>query len=249
MARVNGVEHLLCIPAGGVWLDASISLPPAARAIVLFAQGSGSSRFNLRDRSVADGLLAAGFGTLVFDLLTPEEQASRQRQEHVRFDTSCLAARFVGVTRWARRHELVHGLHPCYFGACTGAAAALCAAGECAEVVRAIVCRAGRFELPPGTLARVRAPTLLLVGEEDGPLLQLNRQAFYGLGGVKQLRVLPGDGFLLSEPSAPQRVTELACDWFSRYALREVRAVIPAPVTPAPETPAPEIPSPETPAR
>lgn len=210
---------MLCIPAGGAWLDASLWLPSAPRALVLFAQGSGNSRFSSRDRTVAEGLRAAGMATLAFDLLSREEEASQARQAQLRFDIARLAARFIDVTRWACRHELGRGLQICYFGSCTGAAAALRAAGECADAVRAIVCRAGRLELPADALARVRAPTLLLAGEDDSVLLQLNQQALGGLTCVKQLRVLPGGSFLLAEPGALQHVTRLTVDWLGRHAL------------------------------
>lgn len=218
MARTNEVEQVLLIPAAGVWLDACLALPSAARAVVLFAHGSGNSRFSSRDRTVAEGLRTAGMATVVFDLLTREEEASPARQAQLRFDTQRLAARFADVTRWVCRHELGRGLNICYFGSCTGAAAALRAAGECAETVRAIVCRAGRFDLPPDALARVRAPTLLLAGEDDSALLQLSQQALAGLTCIKQLRVLPCGTFLLSEPSAAQQVTQLSVDWLQHHA-------------------------------
>lgn len=217
VARTNEVEHVLCIPAAGVWLDACLSLPRGAHALVLFAHGSGNSRFSSRDRSVAEGLRAAGAGTLAFELLTREEEASQARQAHLRFDTQRLAVRFADVTRWAVRHELVRGLPIGYFGSCTGAGAALRAAGECAGAVRAVVCRAGRFELPPEALARVRAPTLLLAGEEESALQQQSRRALGGLSCPRQLRVLPGGTFLLSEPSTFQEVTRLAVEWFGRH--------------------------------
>lgn len=219
MARTNEVEHVLRVPAAGIWLDACLSLPSAASALVLFAQGSGNSRFSSRDSAVAEGLRAAGMATLAFDLLTAEEEASQARQAHLRFDTQRLAARFADVTRWVTRHELGRGLPVCYFGSCTGAGAALRAAAECAEVVRAIVCRAGRFELPAEALARVMAPTLLLAGEEDSVLLELSKQALCGLTGIKQLRVLPGGTFLLSEPGTFQQLTQLSVDWFRCHAL------------------------------
>ncbi|MEY2932400.1 MAG: hypothetical protein RL033_3149 [Pseudomonadota bacterium] len=218
MARRNEVEHVLCIPAAGVWLDACISLPEAARVLVLFAQSSGNSRFSGRDRAVTDGLRAAGIGTLSFDLLTREEEASLARQSHMRFDTERLAARFADVKTWVHRHELGRGLSIGYFASCTGAAAALRAAGECPEGVRAVVCRSGRFDLTPDDLARIRAPTLLLAGEEDQALLQLNLQALSGITATKQLRILPGGTFLLAEPSALQQVSQLTVDWVLRHA-------------------------------
>lgn len=218
VARTSEVEHVLRIPAGGVWLDACLSLPSAAHTLVLFAQGSGNSRFSGRDRAVAEGLRSAGLATLAFDLLTPEEEGSQLRHAHLRFDIPRLAGRFKEVTRWVGLHELGRGLHLCYFGSCTGAAAALCAAADCPDVVRAVVCRAGRFELPVDVLARVRAPTLLLVGEDDSVLLRLSQQVHGGLTCVKQLRVLPGGAFLLSEPGALQEVTRLAVDWLRRHS-------------------------------
>jgi dienelactone hydrolase len=218
VARTNEVEHVLCVPAGGVWLDACISLPSAARTLVLFAQGSGNGRFSARDRTVSDGLRAAGIGTLAFDLLTRDEDASPEQQAHVRFDTVCLGERFADVTRWACRHELARGLHICYFGSCTGAAAALRAAGDCPDVVRAVVCRAGRFDLVPDALARVRAPTLLLAGETDSALLQLSQQALQGITAPKQLQILPGGSLLPPEPSALEPVTRLTVAWFQRHA-------------------------------
>lgn len=218
MARAGEVEHVLRIPAGGVWLDASLFLPSSARTLMLFAHGSGNGRFSGRDRAVAEGLRVAGMATLTFDLLAPQEEASPAHQARLRFDIPRLAERFAQVTGWVCRQELGRGLQLCYFGSCTGAAAALLSAAECADAVRAIVCRAGRFELPADVLACVRAPTLLLVGEDDSVLLQLSQQVLSGLTCVKQLRVLPGGTFLLSEPGALQEVTRLSVDWLCRYA-------------------------------
>jgi putative phosphoribosyl transferase len=219
VARTHEVEHVLCIPAAGVWLDACISLPDATRALVIFAQGSGNGRFSTRDLAVAESLRAAGIGTLSFELLTREEEGCLSRQAHLRFDTARLGARFAEVTTWVRRQELARSLGIGYFGSCTAAAAALRAAGDGPGSVRAIVCRSGRFDLPPEALARIQAPTLLLAGEEDSPLLLQNQQALDGITALKQLCVLPGSGFLLSEPSVQRQVTQLTLAWFQRHLL------------------------------
>lgn len=202
------------VPAGWVELAGDLVIPAGAPALVIFAHGSGSSRFSPRNRFVAGVLNQAGFATLLFDLLTPAEEDLDRSSGQLRFDIPLLAARLEAATAWARQEPELAGLRVGYFGASTGAAAALIAGANRPEDVGAIVSRGGRPDLAADYLDRVRAPTLLIVGGNDPVVLELNRQALQRLRCEARLEVIPGAGHLFEEPGALERVAELARDWF-----------------------------------
>ena len=210
-------EQSVRVRAGAVTLDGDLSLPDGARAIVLFAHGSGSSRLSPRNRHVADLLNEAGLATLLVDLLTPEEEVTDARTARLRFDIRLLAERLVEVTDWLRERAETRGLRLGYFGASTGAAAALVAAAMRPEAAGAIVSRGGRPDLAGRTLSLVRAPTLLIVGGEDGVVIELNRQALAELRAEATLVVVPGATHLFEEPGALDEVARLAREWFERH--------------------------------
>ncbi|MGR4878342.1 alpha/beta family hydrolase [Streptomyces sp. LARHCF249] len=197
------------VEGGGVRLAGDLALPPGAGAVVVFAHGSGSSRHSPRNRSVAAALREAGLGTLLFDLLTPAEEARRANV----FDIETLARRLTDATHWLRSRE---SLPIGYFGASTGAAAALWAAADDTEV-GAVVSRGGRPDLAGARLAGVRAPTLLIVGGRDTMVLDLNRQAQAQLRCENRLDVVPGATHLFEEPGALEEAAGLARDWFTRH--------------------------------
>jgi dienelactone hydrolase len=212
------------VPAGGVTLEGNLARPEDARGVVLFAHGSGSSRLSPRNRHVARVLNEAALATLLVDLLTPEEEAIDARTAHLRFDISLLAQRLVAATDWLADHPDTRGLRVGYFGASTGAAAALVAAAVRAAAVGAVVSRGGRPDLAGRALALVRAPTLLIVGSRDEQVLELNREAFAQLTCEKRLEIVPGATHLFEEPGALDRVALLARDWFARHLTAAARA-------------------------
>lgn len=203
------------VPVVGAVLEGSLVLSERAAGVVVFAHGSGSGRHSPRNQRVAATLNEAGIGTLLLDLLTPEEEAAERLTAHHRFDIQLLARRLIDTIDWLghRRTGLRIGL----FGASTGAAAALVAAAERPEDVAAVVSRGGRPDLAGSALPQVRAPTLLIVGGADKLVLELNRQAFELLRTEKRLVVVPGATHLFEEPGALEQVAQLAVDWFSRY--------------------------------
>jgi predicted alpha/beta-hydrolase family hydrolase len=203
--------RLVEIPPLG--LQAELAVPADARAIVLFAHGSGSSRLSPRNTRVAAALRRAGLGTLLFDLLTPSEGEDRR----LVFDVELLADRLIEATAWVRAQEAAGGLAVGYFGASTGAAATLIAAARGDNPVGAIVSRGGRPDLAGRFLARVRAPTLLVVGSLDRQVLELNRQALAALRCEKRLATVPGATHLFEEPGTLEAVIDLACDWFTGH--------------------------------
>jgi pimeloyl-ACP methyl ester carboxylesterase len=198
-------------------LQGDLRIPSAAEGIVVFAHGSGSGRHSPRNRFVADVLVSTGMATLLIDLLTEDEEIIDQRTAELRFDIRLLAERLGGVTDWLAGDPSTAGLSIGYFGASTGAAAALIAAAERSQLVRAIVSRGGRPDLAGPVLRRVAQPTLLIVGGEDDVVIHLNRQALQELGGIKQLVIIPGATHLFEEPGALEQVAALASDWFRRY--------------------------------
>jgi putative phosphoribosyl transferase len=210
------------IPSDSVELEGDLTIPKQAVGVVLFAHGSGSSRLSPRNQFVAEELQNAGIGTLLFDLLTESETADRDNV----FDIDFLAHRLADATRWLHRRREGQD-HPLgYFGASTGAAAALVAAAQ-DHAVRVIVSRGGRPDLALRHLADVTAPTLLIVGGNDYGVIELNQQAYRALDCEKSLRIVPGATHLFEEPGALEKVSELAIDWFSRY-LRAQNASEPA---------------------
>jgi putative phosphoribosyl transferase len=209
--------HEARVRIGEAELGGSLAVPPGARGLVIFAHGSGSSRFSPRNRAVARSLREAGLGTLLFDLLSPEEDAEDAVTGALRFDIGFLARRLMEVTEWVVRQPGLADLTRGYFGSSTGAAAALVAAALQPEGIHAVVSRGGRPDLAMPVLDRVKAPTLLIVGGDDTGVLELNGEAFTRLGGLKELQVIPGATHLFEEPGALEQVARYAADWFVKY--------------------------------
>ena len=216
-------ERLVRVKAGSATIEGNLNLPEGARAVVLFAHGSGSSRFSSRNRYVARVLNEAKLATLLIDLLTPEEEAIDQRTAHLRFDIRLLAGRLVSATDWLTQNVDTRHLSIGYFGASTGAAAALVAAAERPEVVHAVVSRGGRPDLAGAALPRVRAPTLLIVGGDDVQVIELNRAALALLRCEKQLVIIPGASHLFEEPGALDEVARLAREWFRQHLVPDAQ--------------------------
>jgi putative phosphoribosyl transferase len=210
-------EEPVEIPVGPEALQGDLVVPAAAAGVVLFAHGSGSSRQSPRNRYVARALQHAGLATLLIDLLTLEEEAVDLRTAELRFNIDLLAERLQEAAEWLVTTPLTKNLRVGFFGASTGAAAALVAASRRPEVVGAIVSRGGRPDLAGSALPRVEAPTLLIVGGEDTPVIALNRQALASLRGTKRLDIVPGATHLFEEPGALEQVASLASEWFVRY--------------------------------
>ncbi len=210
---MNEVE----IQAGHAVLSGNLTIPKNAVALVLFAHGSGSSRHSPRNQFVARTLNDAGLGTLLFDLLTPDEEATDMYTREHRFNISLLAERLVHATKWAKKQEQTRNLRLGYFGSSTGAAAALVAAAETAQDVGAIVSRGGRPDLAGNALPKVQAPTLLIVGGNDDIVIELNEMARDQMRCEVKLEIIPGATHLFEEPGALERVAQLASDWFSLH--------------------------------
>jgi putative phosphoribosyl transferase len=210
-------ERMVHVPVDGVTIEGDLRIPPAARGIVAFAHGSGSSRFSPRNRYVAHVLEDAGLATLLLDLLTQREEAVDHLTAQFRFDIRLLAERLIAATDWLTHQPETRAFGLGYFGASTGAAAALIAAAERADIVRAVVSRGGRPDLAGDALARVRAPTLLIVGGRDKEVIQLNQAALQQLRTDKRLEIVPGATHLFEEPGTLEAVARLARDWFLRY--------------------------------
>ena len=208
----------ISIPLGEVELEGELHLPPDAASLVLFAHGSGSSRHSSRNQLVARTLRNEGrMGTLLFDLLTAEEERAEIQTRHLRFNISLLAERLVAVTRWALDHVTTRDMNVGYFGSSTGAAAALVAAAELPGVVGAVVSRGGRPDLAGGALGHVKASTLLIVGSDDKPVISLNEEAYYLLHCERALRIVPGASHLFEEDGALEKVAGMAAEWFSGH--------------------------------
>jgi putative phosphoribosyl transferase len=215
----TGTERKVLIPAGRVSLRGDLTVPEASTGAVIFAHGSGSSRNSPRNRRVARWLNRSGLATLLFDLLTSQEESDRANV----FDIPLLGSRLLTATLWLR--EAIDDRLPAgYFGASTGAAAALWAAAEPGNDVSAIVSRGGRPDLAGSRLSHVTASTLLIVGELDDVVIDLNRQAQKQLKGPSELAIVPGAGHLFEEPGAIDHVARLAADWFSRAFAGQAQA-------------------------
>ena len=222
MVRQQMPEHAITVTsikihADGRLLDGELSYPVGAQGLVMFAHGSGSSRLSPRNRYVADQLNQAGLATLLFDLLTAEEELSERVTGHIRFNIPLLSRRLVAATDQMRAQFTTNGLALGYFGASTGAAAALMAAAERPEQIRAIVSRGGRPDLAVVSLAGVRAPTLLIVGGADHEVLMLNRGVLPLLPSGSVLEIIPGASHLFEEQGALEEVAHIAADWFKRF--------------------------------
>jgi len=205
------------IPVAGAALGGELSLPAGARGLVLFAHGSGSSRHSPRNQYVAGVLREAGLGTLLFDLLTAEEEQAEARTRHLRFDIPFLAQRLVAATRWAQTEAAREGLSLGYIGSSTGAAAALVAAAGLGEMISSVVSRGGRPDLAGEALPGVTAPTLLIVGGDDGQVISLNQEAFGALRCEKELRIIPGASHLFEEPGTLEEAARMASKWLAGH--------------------------------
>ena len=202
-------------------LSGNLNIPKNASGLVLFAHGSGSSRHSPRNQFVARTLNEAGLATLLFDLLTPEEEAiDMQTREH-RFNIHLLAERLVHATKWAKQQEQTSNLGLGYFGSSTGGAAALMAAVDAPQNIDAVVSRGGRPDLAVEVLPKVKAPTLLIVGGNDDIVIELNEQARNKMRCEAKLEIIPGATHLFEEPGALEKVAQLASDWFSLHLARE----------------------------
>jgi len=215
MKDLNGLGTRVTVPAGKVSLEGELAVPEGAQGVVLFAHGSGSSRHSPRNRFVAAALREGKLGTLLFDLLTADEEVIDLRTTHLRFDVALLAERLVHAIDWMSRREpeLPVGL----FGASTGAGAALLAAAQRPERVAAVVSRGGRPDLAGPALRQVQAPTLLIVGGRDKQVIELNRLALAQLQGKTKMEIVPRATHLFEEPGALEEVGRLAREWFGAH--------------------------------
>jgi putative phosphoribosyl transferase len=204
------------IPLGRIALKGDLNMPPEARGLVIFAHGSGSSRHSPRNRDVAGHLFGGGLATLLFDLLTWDEEQIDQFAAHLRFDITLLAQRLVETTRWVKQLDIPR-LPVGYFGASTGAAAALVAAAELRDRVSAVVSRGGRPDLAGESLQHVMAPTLLIVGARDTPVIPLNERALETLRCEKSLELVPGASHLFEESGTLEEAADIALGWFHRH--------------------------------
>jgi dienelactone hydrolase len=219
MSRDLDVEFIVD-DGRGERIVGTLALPNEASALVLFAHGGGSSRLSPRNQFVAEVLRRGGFGTLLLDLLTPDEQRSEEATARVRFDVARLAARIGAATDWLTRQRVLPAAPIGYFGASTGVAAALMAAAKRPATVGAVVSRGGRPEFASGILADVRAPTLFIVGQKDPEVLAVNEAAWHALGARhRDLRIIPGASHLFEEPGALDEVAEIAREWFEQFLM------------------------------
>jgi putative phosphoribosyl transferase len=216
-STLNRRECGVSVTAGGVILQGTLTIPAQAKGIVLFAHGSGSSRHSPRNRYVAQMLQQAGLATLLIDLLTQSEDAIDRRTRQIRFDIDLLAQRIIGAAEWAIHHPIAQHLKIGYFGASTGAGAALVAAAKRPDLVGAIVSRGGRPDLAGASLERVKAPTLLIVGGKDLVVIGMNQDAIARLQTEKKLEIVPGATHLFEEIGALETVARLTSQWFDRY--------------------------------
>ena len=210
-------EKAVKMTVGSDILEGNLFKPPAAKGIVLFAHGSGSSRFSPRNQHVAKVLNKAGFATLLFDLLTNEEEETDMRTAQFRFDIELLSQRLIAATKWLRKNPATKDMAFGYFGASTGAAASLIAAAELPAEIKAVVSRGGRPDLALDYLQKVKAPTLLIVGGNDTVVIGLNKKALSRLSVVKKLEIVPGASHLFEEEGKLEEVAKLSVDWFSMH--------------------------------
>ena len=217
MKSDNEVRNEVRILSSKVHINGNLEIPPGTRGIVLFAHGSGSSRFSPRNTYVARLMNKQKIATLLIDLLTAEEEAVDEYTGQYRFNINLLAERLVDSTNWLKKKTAAQKLTIGYFGASTGAAAALIAAAKLPDDIKAVVSRGGRPDLAAEYLLVVKAPTLLIVGGDDREVLELNKQAFALLRSGKKLEVVPGATHLFEEPGKLEQVAEIAIAWFSKY--------------------------------
>lgn len=205
------------IPSGRIMLEGELKVPGDATGVVLFAHGSGSSRHSPRNQFVARTIREAGVGTLLFDLLTQEEEAIDVTTRHLRFDIGLLATRLVDATNWIKREPDTSHLRVGYFGSSTGGGAALVAAAEVGDEIGAVVSRGGRPDLAGDALAKVKSPTLLIVGGLDSPVVQMNDNAYHQLTCEREIKIIPGATHLFEEPGTLEEVAHGAGEWFQRH--------------------------------
>jgi len=213
----NEKRNEVKIPSGEATIKGNLQVPQNAKGIVLFAHGSGSSRFSPRNTYVAGLMNKRSIATLLIDLLTSEEEIVDEVTGQYRFDIDLLAKRLLDSTNWLRGHSAAKNLTIGYYGASTGAAAALIAAANLPEDIKAVVSRGGRPDLAAKHLLKVKAPTLLIVGGNDAEVLELNKQALQLINVEKKLAVVPGATHLFEEPGKLQEVSNLAIDWFIKH--------------------------------
>lgn len=211
------IERTVTISAHGVRLLADLSVPAGAGGLVIFAHGSGSSRHSPRNRRVAEALNDEGFATLLLDLLTPQEATVDAATAQLRFDLALLTPRLVDATRWVLEQPGTRDLPTGYFGASTGAAVSLIAAALMPDRISAVVSRGGRPDLAGRYLEQVRAPTLLIVGALDTPVIAMNREAFRRLTAPKELAIVERAGHLFEDPGALEEVSQLTLRWFEQH--------------------------------
>jgi len=214
MPKERLAENAVRIPVEGKTIDGNLAVPRGARSVVVFAHGSGSSRFSPRNTRVARAINEAGLATFLIDLLTGDEEVVDVVTAQFRFDVELLARRLMNTTEWLTKNVVTKDLTVGYFGASTGAAAALIAAAKRPDDVKAVVSRGGRPDLALKYLAKVKAPTLLIVGGSDPEVLELNKEALEKLNVEKKLEVVPGATHLFEEPGTLEEVARLAVDWF-----------------------------------
>jgi putative phosphoribosyl transferase len=215
--REMAVERSVRVTIGNVTLDGSLCVPEKSQSIILFAHGSGSSRFSPRNQFVAGELRKAGLGTLLIDLLTKAEEEKDLDTAQLRFNIRLLSTRLAGATDWLAKLAVPEHFKIGYFGASTGAAAAIVAAAERPDGVGAIVSRGGRPDLAEEALTAIKAPSLLIVGGNDTPVISMNQAALRLIKVEKKLEIIPGATHLFEEPGALEQVARLAIDWFHKY--------------------------------
>ena len=203
----------IVIPLTDAQLNGRLRIADDQKGLVIFSHGSGSSRLSSRNNYVAEFLQNDGFSSLLFDLLTEQEDRIYEN----RFDIDLLTERLINVTQWIQQHKELDGMPAGYFGASTGAASALCAAAGLENEIKAIVSRGGRPDLSMPVLHKIKAPTLLIVGANDDIVIELNNKAYNSLGGIKKMEIIKGATHLFSEPGKLEEVAELSSNWFDKY--------------------------------
>jgi putative phosphoribosyl transferase len=219
MTKAIAEETIVKIPLNGAFIEGNLTIPHKAKGLVLFAHGSGSSRFSVRNIKVAKQINDAGISTLLVDLLTSKEEDMDIITAQFRFNIDLLAKRLVAATEWLKKFPKTKNLSIGYFGASTGAAAALVAATKLSNDVKAVVSRGGRPDLAGEHLSKVTSPTLLIVGGNDIEVLEMNREAFEHIPTEKKLEIVPGATHLFEEPGKLNDVARLAIDWFSKHSI------------------------------
>ncbi|WP_462273165.1 dienelactone hydrolase family protein [Methanohalophilus sp.] len=218
---VTEIQETVRIQMDSIILEGDLEIPEDAQGLVIFAHGSGSSRHSIRNKTVAEILRQNKMATLLFDLLTPEEEEIDNVTAHLRFDIDLLSERLIGTTDWVLQNPATKNLNIGYFGASTGAAAALSAASKRSDKIDAVVSRGGRPDLAEQALPGVKAPTLLIVGGKDYQVIDMNREALKMLNCKKELQIIPGCTHLFEEQGALEEVAKIAGNWFLEYLIAD----------------------------